>query len=379
MRYLIIAFFLFYNPASLAQQAVQQSPELPVSGYVLLDYYSGRVLAAQNSRQRMEPASITKIMTAYLVYKGLNSGSLKPDEFVRISETAWRVEGSRMFVEVDSRVKLDDLLMGVVVQSGNDATIALAEHIAGSETAFAALMNKEAEKLGLNDTHYVNSTGLPHEDHYTTPLDIALLSRAMIREFPDHYASYAKRSFTYNNIEQHNRNKLLWRDDSVDGIKTGHTRSAGFCLAASAKRGDMRLISVVLGAEKEKDRFTASEELLNYGFRNFQTYKLYNGGHILTEARVWKGAASGVPLGFLENIYVTIPKKRYHDMRASLRVNSAIEAPVDQGQSFGSVIVRLDDKIVADIPLVSITSVAEGGFASRLTDEVLLTIFSLFN
>lgn len=357
---------------------IPQAPQVPVRSYILMDFHSGAVLAEVNGDERMEPASITKLMTAYVIYKSLNEGSLQLTDQVTISERAWRMEGSRMFVEVGKKVTVDDLIMGMVVQSGNDATVALAQHIAGTEDAFAALMNQQAARLGLTNTHFTNSTGLPHPDHYTSARDIAILSRAVIRDFPNEYKRYAVREFTYNNITQHNRNRLLWQDDSVDGVKTGHTSSAGYCLAASALRGDMRLISVVLGADNEKDRFRASQALLNYGFHFFETHKLYGANEPLTEARIWKGEVDQLPLGLAEDLYVTIPKGRHQDMNAALRVDSGIQAPVSKGSAFGNVTVTLRDTTVTEVPLVALRGVAEGGLVSQLVDQALLFFNSWF-
>ena len=362
-----------------AREPIPGPPQLPVRGYLLLDFHSDRLIVEKNGKLPLEPASITKVMSAYVVYRKLDEGSLRLTDKVVISHNAFSQEGSRMFLEKGSSISVADLLMGVVVQSGNDATVALAEHISGSEHAFADLMNEQAVALGLKDTHFVNSTGLPHPEHFTTAYDIALLIQGLIRDYPQHYRNYSIRSFTHNNIEQANRNKLLWQDESVDGVKTGHTSSAGFCLAASAERQNMRLISVVLGAANEKNRFSASQELLDYGFRYYQTHKLYDAGHALTEAQVWKGETGQLPLGFVNDVYVTIPRDRYKDMQASLRVNNAIEAPVKQGQQLGSVLIQLDDKNIAEVPLVALGSIAEAGFVGRMTDEVLLMINSLFN
>lgn len=355
-----------------AQPTVPPAPEVPVSAYLLQDFHSGAALAALNADQPMEPASITKLMAAYVIYDGLRQGRIQESDPVPISEKAWRTGGSRMFVEVGKQVPVADLLMGVVVQSGNDATIALAEHVAGSEAAFADLMNQQAAKLGLTRSHFVNATGLPHPEHYMSARDIATLVGAVIREFPEHYAAYALRSYTYNNITQHNRNRLLWQDESVDGVKTGHTSSAGFCLAASAKRGDMRLISVVLGAETENQRFSASRTLLNYGFRFFETYKLYDAGQPLAQTRVYKGEVSDLPLGLAEPLYVTIPGGRYQDLKLASQVNAAIEAPVHRGQPLGSVVVALGEERIVEQPLVALRDVAESGLVGRLMDSVLL-------
>lgn len=365
--------------ASAVPNLVPKPAPLPVKGYVLMDFHSGRILAADNPEQRMEPASITKLMSAYVVYQRLAAGRLHLDDKVPISAKAQHVEGSRMFVAAGSQVPLEDLLRGMVVQSGNDATIALAQYVAGSEAGFVQLMNAEAKRLGLARTHFSNATGLPEPDHYSSPEDIARLTRALIRDFPRYYAMYADRGYTYNKITQHNRNKLLWRDPSVDGVKTGHTSSAGYCLVASAKRGDMRLIAVVLGADKDNQRFDASENLLNYGFHYFETYQLYRAGQVLTRARVWQGTSNTLPLGFRRAVYVTIPKGRYKDMHAALRVDALIKAPVRHGDVFGSVIINLDQDPIADVPLVALKDVPTAGLLGRLSDKVLLMFASLFN
>ena len=375
----LLGLLLLTGSLAQAQLPTPDIPPLPVRSYILQDFYSGRILAKHNSQQRMEPASITKLMSSYIVYKHIAAGDVKPDERVRISNNAYKQEGSRMFVEINSQVSVADLLMGVVVQSGNDATVALAEHIAGSEAAFALMMNREAAALGLSGSHFVNSTGLPHPEHYMTARDIAVLLRAMIADYPEHYKAYAIRSFTHNDIKQHNRNKLLWRDDSVDGAKTGHTSSAGFCLAASAQRGPMRLIAVVLGAEKEDQRFTATQTLLEHGFRHYETHKLYKAEQTVTSTSVWKGDVNSIALGFMHDVYITIPKGRYQDMQAALLVNSIIEAPLQQGQQVGNVTIRLDQEAIAELPLVSLSDVAIGSMLGRFADHIMLMFKSLFN
>ncbi len=381
-RFLLAALFLIYAcPGTLvvAQNAVPQPPELPVRGYILVDFHSGRVLADNNSSQRMEPASITKLMSAYLVYQRLTDGRLRPDDVVPVSRNAYDTGGSRMFIEMNVPVTVAELLRGVVIQSGNDATVALAEYIGGSEAGFAQLMNEQAARLGMVDTNFVNSTGLPDPQHYTTAADIATLTRAVIRDFPEFYKIYSERAFTYNNIEQHNRNRLLWRDESVDGVKTGHTSSAGYCLVASAARGDMRLISIVLGAERENTRFDASLNLLNYGFGHFETYRLFEAGQSLTRTRLWKGEIGDLPLGFLEDVYITIPRGRYEEMQAALRVDTRIEAPVARGDAFGAVLIQLDQEEIANIPLLALRDVSRAGLLGRFTDQMLLMVNSLFN
>ncbi|MDX1656546.1 MAG: D-alanyl-D-alanine carboxypeptidase family protein [Candidatus Competibacteraceae bacterium] len=355
-----------------------QPPQLPVRGYILEDFHSGQVLAQMNADERLEPASITKLMTAYVVYQALEEGSINLDDPVTISEKAWRMEGSRMFIEVGTQVPVRELILGMVVQSGNDATVALAEHVAGTEQAFVALMNQQADRLGLTDSHYMNTTGLPHPEHYTTAQDIATLTRALIEDFPDYYRNYAQKEYRYNDITQHNRNRLLWQDESVDGVKTGHTSSAGYCLAASARRGDTRLISVVLGADSEKDRFSASQALLNYGFRFFETYKLYGAGEPLTQIRVWKGQLDELPLGLAEDLYVTIPEGRYQDLQPATRFSGQVEAPIDQGTVLGDVVVSLDDETVAQAPLEALQKVPESGLVGRLMDQSLMLFHSLW-
>ncbi|HHH36890.1 MAG TPA: D-alanyl-D-alanine carboxypeptidase [Gammaproteobacteria bacterium] len=357
---------------AVAAPPVPSPPRLNARAYLMQDFQSGRILVEKNSHQRVEPASLTKLMTAYIVFKELKSGSLKLDEEVRISEKAWRTGGSKMFIEVNKRVKLEDLLQGMIVQSGNDASVALAEHVAGSEDAFASLMNEYAADLGMKDSHFVNSTGLPHKDHYTTAHDLALLTRALIREFPEYYKWYSQKAFTYNNITQYNRNKLLWRDESVDGVKTGHTQSAGYCLIASAKRNDMRLITVVLGTGSENARAQETQKLLNYGFRFFETHRLYGPGETLTTVRVWKGEVEQLPLGLAEELYVTIPRRQYDRLDAHMTIAPLITAPVARGRTYGSVEVRLGEEVIARRPLVALRDVAEGSLFQRLSDEVLL-------
>lgn len=380
MRTLILfihASWLALLPALWANAALPALPALPVRGYILVDFDSGRVLAEKNAELALEPASITKILSAYVVYDRLAAGAVKLDDPVLISQNAYSQIGSRMFVEVNSRVPLGDLLLGMVVQSGNDATVALAEHVAGSEPVFADLMNQHAARLGLDSSRFINSTGLPHPEHLTTARDIATLVRALIRDFPDHYATYAVKSFSHNNIDQANRNKLLWRDPSVDGVKTGHTNSAGYCLAASAKRGDMRLISVVLGADNEEDRLLASQQLLNYGFQFFATHKLYSAGQTLTEVDVWQGETDRLQLGFDSDVYVTIPRGRYQAMQATLQLPELIEAPLARGQVLGSVQIRLDGQTLASPTLVATSDVALAGPLARLGDRLVLLFRSL--
>ena len=337
-----------------------------------MDYDSGYIITSQNADERMEPASLTKMMSSYVISSELKKGTLALDEKVKISEKAWRMPGSRMFVEVGSSVTVEQLLRGMIIQSGNDATVALAQHVAGSEDAFASMMNQHAERLGMVNTHFVNSTGLPHADHYTTAHDLAILARALIRDFPEHYEWYSEREYKYNKIKQKNRNDLLWRDSSVDGIKTGHTESAGYCLVASAKRKNMRLISVVLGTHSEKARANESQKLLTYGFRFFETHRLYTAHEPLTTVRVWKGDTEQLPLGLNEDLYVTIPRGQYKNLDANMSINAEITAPVQDGQNLGTVNIRLGDQSYAERRLVALQAVQPGGFMHRLIDAVKL-------
>ena len=355
-----------------AATPVPKPPSVGAKGYLVEDFHSGQTIAEKNADQRLEPASITKLMSAYVIFSEIRNGTLALEDKIRISKKAWRTEGSRMFVEVNSQVSVADLLKGMIIQSGNDATVALAEQVAGTEEGFASLMNHYAQKLGLRNSHFVNSTGLPHKDHYTTARDIARITRALIAEFPEYYQWYSERSFTYNDITQYNRNKLLWRDESVDGLKTGHTDSAGYCLVTSAERDGMRLISVVLGTKSEEARADASQALLNYGFRFFETHKLYDSGSKLATTRVWKGAVETVDLGLAETLYVTVPRGEYKNLDASMQLQDQITAPVSKGQALGRVVLRLGDKTIVENNLGALSDVAEGNFWQRIVDEALL-------
>ncbi|WP_455199467.1 D-alanyl-D-alanine carboxypeptidase family protein [Kaarinaea lacus] len=369
----IFSFFLL-GLASTAYGAtlIPAVPKIKAKGFLLIDFDSGRVLAEKKPNTRMEPASLTKMLTSYVVEHELQRGGITMDDMVTISKKAWRMKGSRMFVEVGKKVSVRDLLKGVIIQSGNDATVALAEHVAGSEDAFVSLMNQHAAQLGMTESHFVNSTGWPNKDHYTTPNDLAKLARALIREFPEHYAMYAEKKFTFNNINQYNRNKLLWRNKFVDGIKTGHTESAGFCLVASAKRDNMRLISVVLGTRSEEARAAESQKLLAYGFRFFETHKLYAADETLTTARIWKGAKEQLPLGLAEDLYLTIPKGQYKKLDADMNIDARITAPAKKGERFGTVNVHLGDEQYAERDLVALADVDEGSLWSSLVDEIKL-------
>ena len=371
---LLPAILLLFVASALRAEPlpVPKPPSIGADAFILEDFDSGRIIADKDPNKPVEPASITKLMSAYAVFKELHSGNIALGDMVTISEKAWRTPGSRMFVEVGKQVSVEDLIQGMIVQSGNDATVALAEYIAGSEDSFAALMNRHAEALGLKDTHFVNSTGLPDPQHYMTARDIALLAAAIIREFPEYYKWYSQKKFTFNDITQYNRNKLLWRDDSVDGMKTGHTDSAGYCLVTSAKKDNMRLISVVLGTDSEKARADASQALLNYGFRFYETHKLYDAGQQLATARVWEGATDTVSLGLDSPLYATVPRGQYKALTASMTINNRIMAPVSKDEQLGSVQVQLGDEIIAGKDLVALQGIGEGSFLQRIMDKALL-------
>lgn len=373
-----LLFTLFALNVQAASTMVPAPPQIAGTAYLVMDGDTGEVLLSENADQRFAPASLTKMMTSYIVEYEMSEGNISEDDMVPISEKAWRTEGSRMFVREGTQVRLGDLLKGVVIQSGNDASVALAEYVAGSESAFADLMNQHAKRLGLKNTHFENATGLPHENHYSSPHDLALIGRALINSFPEHYAIYSEKYFTYNKIRQPNRNRLLWRDDSVDGIKTGHTDEAGYCLVASAKRDGMRLITVVLGTKSDEARAQESQKLLSYAFRFYRTRQLYAANQVLNQARVWGGAADQVRLGLSEDLAVTIPRGQDDQLAANLDLNKVIKAPIDQGQVLGQVVVSLGDETVKSVPLVALEAVPEGGFFKRIWDEILLFFTGLF-
>jgi D-alanyl-D-alanine carboxypeptidase (penicillin-binding protein 5/6) len=370
--FLGILAVLFSGPSLAAAKPIPDPPTLNASSYFLIDFDSGRVLAEKDSDKHIEPASITKLMTAYLVDKAIADGDVALDEMVTISEKAWRMKGSKMFVEVGKQVSVEELLKGLIIQSGNDASVALAEHIAGSESAFAGYMNHQAQLLGMANTSFVNATGWPHKDHYSSARDISILTQAMIRDFPETYRYYKEREYTFNKIRQFNRNRLLWRDETVDGVKTGHTESAGFCLVASAQRGDMRLISVVLGADSDKARTQSSQSLLNYGFRFYETHKLYRAEEVLKTARIWYGDQEQVSMGVGRDVHITIPRGRYRDLDASMEIDQEISAPIARGQQLGLVNIKLDDELIVSEHIVAMQGVDEGSFFARTMDSIKL-------
>jgi len=375
---LLTAFLLTLASSPWAQTPVPAAPSVGATSYILMDFHSGMVIAERDPDARVEPASITKLMTSYVAFSEIERGNLSLDDEVLVSEVAWRTPGSRMFVEVGNRVRVEKLLKGIIIQSGNDASVAIAEHLGGTEAVFASMMNDQARALGMTNTNYVNSTGLPDPDQYTSARDSALLAAAIIRDFPQFYAWYSEREYTYNDIRQHNRNRLLWRDPSVDGLKTGHTSTAGYCLVTSARRDGMRLVSVVMGTDSEEARASASQALLNYGFRFFETYQIYEGGDELKVERVWRGRDNQVRLGIEHELYVSIPRGRYDALEARIELDDDLMAPLEAGQSVGQLRIMLDGEAIAERGLVTLDSVEEAGFFGRTSDSVRRWFGGLF-
>ena len=355
-----------------APPAAVPPPPIVAKAYMLVDTLSGQTLLAQSADEPREPASLTKLMTAYLVFKALRDKQLTPSQMVGVSQKAWRAEGSRMFIDPKKAVSVDELLRGEIVQSGNDAAIALAEAVAGSEEAFVARMNEEAARLGMKNTRFVNATGLPSPQQASTAADLARIAAAVIRDFPEYYPLYSLKEYRYNNITQPNRNRLLWTDPFVDGMKTGFTDAAGYCLIASAKRGPRRLLSVVLGANSDSARAIESQKLLNYGFQFYDTVQLYQNGQPVSALKVWKGATDSVPAGFVADQYLTLPKGQAPKMKLTLEAVEPLVAPVTRGQRVGVVKVTLDDKPVGEYPLLALADVAPAGLVGRMWGTVRL-------
>ncbi len=374
IRLVAVATLLLHSFSLSAITLIPAPPKLAATGYILMDHLSGQILASENPDARLEPASLTKIMTSYVVFYELETGHVRLDEKVRVSEKAWRAPGSRMFIKEGTEVTVEKLLKGMIIQSGNDASIALAEFTAGSEEAFVDLMNSHASELGLNNSHFANSTGLPHADHYTTPRDVAKLSSALIKRFPEYYKWFSVKKYTYNKITQNNRNLLLFRDKSVDGLKTGHTNAAGYCLVATAIRNDMRLITVVMGTKSERARADESQKLLNYGFRFYETHRLYGADEKIKQIRIWQGGQESLALGVDKELYVTVPRGQYKKLSASMMINQAVIAPVKAGATLGHIEIKLGDKLVAQPKLIALHSVAEGGLFQKLKDKLLLML-----
>lgn len=350
------------------------SPDVNARGYILMDAKSGQILAEKNMDVHMQPASLTKMMTLYVITSALQSGQIHLTDPVTISKTAWKTGGSRMFVQVGTQVPVQDLIQGVVVASGNDAAVALAEYVGGTQQNFVELMNQEAAKLGMVNSHFVDVNGLPIPDHYSTPHDLAILARALITQFPEYYkAWYGQKWIDFNHIKQANRNRLLWQDPSVDGLKTGHTDEAGYCLVASAERNRMRLISVVMGAPTSSSRTSDSEALLNWGFRSYTTHELFAANQTLAKPRVWFGKKDEVPLGIPSGLYITIPKGQYPNLKAFLTLDkNYIEAPISKGQKIGNIDVMLNNKPFLKEPVVALQSNPRGGAVDRFKDRVIL-------
>ena len=375
MRALLLLLFLGTTSASSAQSGSSPAPPVPAiaaRSYLLLDYHSLQTLASQNPAERVEPASLTKLMTAYLTFSALKQKQIQMAQTAPVSERAWKAEGSRMFIEPRRPVTVEELMRGMIVQSGNDASIALAELIAGSEDAFAQLMNREAQRLGMENTRFANATGLPNPRHFSTAYDLALLAIAIIRDFPEYYPLYSMKEYRYNNITQANRNRLLWSDPTVDGMKTGYTENAGYGLITSARRGERRLLSVVLGAASEAARAADSQKLLNHGFKYYDSVKLYEKNQPVTSLRIWKGSGDRVKAGFSDDLYVSLPKGQADKLKASLESRQPLFAPVGAGQKIGVMKLTLDGRPYAEIPVVALETVALAGILGRGWDTIKL-------
>lgn len=364
--------------ATQAAMPMPQPPLIEASAWYLVDARTGTVLTQKDAENRVPPASLTKMMTTFVADNALREGRIHPGDMVQISTKAWKQQGSRMFVQVGTQVSVEDLFRGIVIQSGNDASVALAEHIAGSEEQFAGLMNQYAQKIGMTNSHFMNATGLPDSNHYSTTHDLATLARAIIYQFPENYRFYSEKEFSYNGITQPNRNLLLFRDPTVDGLKTGHTDEAGFCLVASAKRGDTRLVSVMMGTKSENARADESAKLLNWGFNSFETYAPYPAGTTLGEAVVWMGQADKIQLGVLEDIVLTIPRGTHANLKAAITVQPNIRAPLKKGDRLGSLVIRSGDEIIIEKPLLAMSNIEEGSIFKRGWHWLKLMFAGLF-
>lgn len=374
-RFTLLLFLILTAPFVSAEESeilTPAPPKIAASSFILMDYHTGKVLAENNADIKLAPASLTKIMTVYVAFREIASGNLKLDDLATVSQNAWQTGGSRMFLEVNTKVSIEDLIKGIVIQSGNDAAVTLAEHIAGSESTFAEMMNQQAARLGMLNSHFEDSNGLPAENHYTSARDLAIVTKAIIDEFPDYYRWFSQKEFTYNKITQHNRNQLLERDETVDGVKTGFTDDAGYCLVASAVRENMRLISVVMGTSSANARANENQNLLNYGFRFFEGHKLYDAKKQLAEARVWKGSSQNVPLGLIHDLNVTIPRRHYNDLKAEMVIDKKITAPIAEGTKLGTIKVTLRNDVIAIADLVALKSIEQGNIFQRLYDSILM-------
>ncbi len=370
--FLVCICCMFAYTANAASQNIPNLPQFDAKSYILIDAKTGKRLASKNPDARLHPASITKIMAVYVSFQSLKKGQIQLEDKVLISKKAWMMKGSLMFIEVGEYVSVHDLLKGIIIQSGNDSSVALAEHIAGTEESFVSMMNHEASTLGLSNTFYMNSSGMPDAKHYTSAADIAIISRALILNFPDLYKMFSQKEYTYNNITQRNRNRLLWLDSSVDGIKTGHTDSAGYCLATSSKVGDMRLISVVLGTKNTRSRRNITKKLLRHGHRFYKTHHLYKSGEILGTPRVWMGKEQVVSIAPDEDVFITIPTGTFDSLKTSINVSPKIIAPFPINEILGRIKITQDGVEIGNVPLLAQQAVAEGGFFRRIYDRVVL-------
>jgi D-alanyl-D-alanine carboxypeptidase (penicillin-binding protein 5/6) len=372
MIHLLSLLLTLFLACGAQAQGTPTAPTVAAKSYALYDFQSNQFLVAHNADERVEPASLTKLMTAYVVFNALKQKTLKSDQTVPVSQHAWKAEGSRTFIEPRTPVTVDELLHGMIVQSGNDASIALAEAVAGSEESFAQLMNKEAKRLGLTNSNFTNSTGLPDPKLYSTANDLARLAAALVRDHPEYYPLYSLKEYTYNKIKQPNRNRLLWTDPTVDGMKTGHTKNAGYCLVSSSKRGDRRLVAVVLGADTSSARAAESQKLLNFGFQFYDTVRLYEKGHSVAKLKVWKGATDELDAGFDRDLYFTLPKGQADKLKAVLESQQPLVAPVGAGQRVGTMKITLDGKPLTEVPVVAIKSVELGNVFARGWDALRL-------
>jgi len=368
----LFTLFLAVNAIAAEPRPLPAPPVIGATSFFVIDARTGHEIAALEPDKAVAPASLTKLMTAYVVFKSLQEGQIQLSEEVTVSEKAWRAEGSRMFIEVGKRVSVQDLLLGMIVQSGNDASIALAEHVAGSESVFAEMMNQYARALGMLSSNFINTTGLPDDDHYSTARDLSTLASAIVSEFPEYYKWYSVKEFTFNDIKQPNRNNLLWRDDSVDGMKTGHTEAAGYCLVSSAQRDGMRVVSVVLGTSSAKARIDGSQALINYAFRFFETRLLFKAGEVIANARIWKSANEFSSLGVLEDLYITVPRGAYDSLESVHNIPAILEAPVAMGQPLGEMTISLTGNVLVNQPLRALADNPSGSFWQRTVDSVSL-------
>ena len=369
---------LLTSMVAFGQSFVPDAPELDLKSYILIEPNTNTVIAEFNSNSEIEPASMTKIMTVYVTADQISNDLISIDDEVLISEKAWRMEGSRMFVEAGKKVSVSDLLKGIIIQSGNDASVAISEYVGGTERGFVDLMNAYASSLNMNNTIFQNSTGLPDDNHFSSAQDLAILTSNLITKFPDIYSFYKEKQFTFNDIKQLNRNKLLWRDDSSDGVKTGHTEAAGYCLVGSAKRGDMRLITVVAGSDSDNNRFLASQRLLEYGFRFFATQKVLNANQEYKKINIWGGVEKTLGLGVLEDVSITLPRTSFKDLTVNYNYSNNIQAPIEVGQQIGTLEIISNDEVVFSTNLVALDNIKSKGFFGRLWSKFVLWILSLF-